>query len=62
VPALFNKTLFKELTLLAGDVGAKKLIQKHSAEAIAIPLSYGEIDVDTEEAYTRLIASTIDKK
>ncbi|MGK9124998.1 nucleotidyltransferase family protein [Olivibacter sp. SA151] len=62
VPALFNKTLFKELTLLTGDIGAKKLIQKHSAEAIAIPLSYGEIDVDTEEAYTRLIASTIEKK
>lgn len=54
VPALFHKELFSELTLLQGDVGAKKTIRKHEPNCSSIPFSEGVIDIDTLEDYEQL--------
>ncbi|MEH6308646.1 nucleotidyltransferase family protein [Olivibacter sp. CPCC 100613] len=62
VPALFNNVLFKELSCLKGDTGAKGLIQKYWKETMAISFPLGEIDVDTEEVYSNLIIATNDKQ
>ncbi|WP_134090459.1 NTP transferase domain-containing protein [Olivibacter sp. XZL3] len=58
VPALFNRALFDELIALKGDSGAKNIIQRYRAEAVALPLPSGGIDIDDEAAYLTLIAST----
>lgn len=55
VPALFNKEIFQELLNLQGDVGAKWIIEKYHTETATVFLPLGEIDIDTEEAYTELI-------
>jgi CTP:molybdopterin cytidylyltransferase MocA len=49
VPAYFPKKYFSELTALAGDVGARKLL----AQARAVDLALGELDVDTPEDLAR---------
>lgn len=53
VPALFNKTLFRELTQLAGASGAKEIIKRHASEAHFLPFPKGEVDVDTPEDFSR---------
>jgi len=55
VPALFERSLFGELSTLAGNEGAKKIIMKHKNEAATIPFEKGSIDIDTSEDYDRLI-------
>ena len=54
VPVLFDQSLFGELMLLRGPEGAKKVVQSHLAEAIAIPFPGGEMDIDTPEQYQKL--------
>ena len=53
-PALFHKSLFKELMELKGDVGARKIIQKHSDDVATILFAEGKIDIDTKEDYDAL--------
>lgn len=53
-PALFSKTFFKELMKLKGDVGARKIIQKHSNEVATISFADGKTDIDTKEDYNAL--------
>lgn len=53
-PALFHRSLFSELMELKGDVGARKIIQKHSNEAATISFTKGKIDIDTKEDYDAL--------
>ncbi|BCL38211.1 NTP transferase domain-containing protein [Nostoc sp. MS1] len=55
VPALFHKTLFSELALLQGDMGARKIIRQHEASCLSIPFSEGVIDIDTLEDYEKLL-------
>lgn len=55
VPALFNRTLFAELTQLAGMSGAKEIIKRHVSEAHLLPFQGGEVDVDTPDDFSRLI-------
>jgi molybdenum cofactor cytidylyltransferase len=55
VPALFGRCLFPELTALDGHEGARRVIQAHPDETLAIPFPEGALDVDTPEDYTRLM-------
>jgi molybdenum cofactor cytidylyltransferase len=55
VPALFTKTLFCELLLLTGQEGAKKILKDHLQDVVTIPFDKGNIDIDTQEDYNRLI-------
>ena len=47
VPALFDRCIFPELLSLEGDLGAKKIIERHMKERIEIDFLGGEIDIDT---------------
>ena len=55
VPVIFSHHYFDELLLLKGDQGAKKIVMKHSESTQSIPFKHGEIDIDTEKDYLRLI-------
>ena len=54
-PALFHKTVFQELLLLQGDVGAKKIIEKHSEEVAKLHFEKGLVDIDTMEDFEKLL-------
>lgn len=54
VPALFDKTVFPELTALSGEEGAKKIILKDPKSVVTVPFPHGGIDVDTWEDYKKL--------
>ncbi len=56
VPAIFSRTLFTELTRLAGKSGAKEVIRRHAQEAHFLPFRDGEVDVDTVDDFSRLLA------
>ena len=56
-PVLFHKTMFIALYGLNGDRGAKQLINQHIQQVGLINFPLGNIDVDTEEDYERLIKS-----
>jgi molybdenum cofactor cytidylyltransferase len=47
VPAAFSAALFERLQSLAGDSGAKLLLQQLGARLKVIPLADGECDIDT---------------
>ncbi len=57
VPALFDRSLFIELSQLQGDTGARKIIQTYRGQTGAIANPAGAIDVDTLADYQRLIES-----
>ncbi|HKY45248.1 MAG TPA: nucleotidyltransferase family protein [Pyrinomonadaceae bacterium] len=54
VPALFSRTLFAELTQLAGWSGAKEIIKRHRSETHFLPFPDGEVDVDTPDDFSSL--------
>ncbi|MEP5611153.1 MAG: nucleotidyltransferase family protein [Cyclobacteriaceae bacterium] len=54
VPVIFGKLFFEELMQLKGDQGAKKIVMKNIGIVSTITFVRGEIDVDTEEDYSRL--------
>lgn len=54
-PALFHKSLFKELLQLKGDTGAKNIIQQHTEEMDTILFPMGSIDIDRKGDYEKLI-------
>jgi len=51
VPAIFDRSLFKELKSVEGDRGARRVIRKYEATLVSIPFPGGVMDVDTEEDY-----------
>mgnify|MGYP001105419539 CR=1 FL=1 len=55
VPAVFDKSLFNELSLLVDDDGAKPLIKKYKKEVSSVITETPYFDVDTSEAYQKLI-------
>ena len=57
VPALFGRPLFAELARLEGGAGAKQVIQRYASEAHFVPFAGGEVDVDTRDDFSRLIAT-----
>lgn len=56
VPALFHRICFAELARLEGSAGAKHLIERHASDARFMPFRGGEVDLDTPEDLSRLIA------
>lgn len=58
VPALFHKSLFKKLSNLTGNEGAKAIISAHPGQLNTIAFDMGSVDIDTIEDYNRLIAYT----
>ncbi|HEY1403708.1 MAG TPA: nucleotidyltransferase family protein [Pyrinomonadaceae bacterium] len=59
VPALFSRALFDELARLEGAVGAKQVIKRHASKAHFLPFPGGEVDVDTPDDFSRLIAKGV---
>lgn len=57
VPALFGRPLFAELGRLEGGAGAKQVIKRYASEAHFVPFIGGEVDVDTRDDFSRLIAT-----
>ena len=56
VPAIFDKSLFDELSNLKDDEGAKPVIKKYKKEVIKVSSTTPYFDVDTEEAYNKLLS------
>lgn len=48
VPAFFAAKFRDELLALRGDVGAKRVIEMHRDELVAIPFESAALDVDTD--------------
>lgn len=61
IPALFSRTLFAELTRLEGKSGAKEVIRRHAQDAHFLPFQDGEVDVDTPDDFSRLIAEDVEQ-
>ena len=55
VPALFHKNIFPALLLLAGDTGARKIIQQYPGDVASVLFEKGNIDIDTAEDYEKLL-------
>lgn len=51
VPAIFAKDFFPQLTELTGDVGAKKIIIRHTEQVEEVPFEKGYFDIDTTQDY-----------
>jgi molybdenum cofactor cytidylyltransferase len=56
VPALFSRMCFAELARLECGAGAKHLIARHASDAHFTPFPGGEVDLDTPEDLSHLIA------
>jgi molybdenum cofactor cytidylyltransferase len=54
VPALFDKCYFEELSKLNTDKGAKKVIENHLENVLALNAKHFISDIDTMEDYKRL--------
>jgi molybdenum cofactor cytidylyltransferase len=61
VPALFSRELFAELARLEGAAGAKQVIKRYASEAHLLPFQGGEVDVDTPDDFSRLIAKDVEQ-
>lgn len=48
-PALFHRSIFKELLLLEGDSGARKWLADHPERVGTLPFEKGALDIDTPE-------------
>ena len=53
-PVLFDTIYFKDLQMLKGQEGAKKLLLKYSDKVVSIPFPLGSIDIDTLDDYEQL--------
>lgn len=60
VPALFVRELFAELVRLEGAAGAKQVIKRYVAEAHFLHFQAGEVDLDTPDDLSRLIAQDVE--
>lgn len=56
-PVLFARKYFDQLLALEGSEGAKKLLKVNEADVSLVDFDKGEIDIDTEIDYQRLINS-----
>jgi xanthine/CO dehydrogenase XdhC/CoxF family maturation factor/CTP:molybdopterin cytidylyltransferase MocA len=57
VPAIFPRRLFPELLKLAGDRGARAVIDAHLPEVLEVEMPEAAVDIDTQEDYASLITS-----
>jgi molybdenum cofactor cytidylyltransferase len=56
VPALFPKLLFKDLSELKGDFGAKELLNNGIKAIITLEAENQTIDIDTKDEYNQLLS------
>ncbi len=54
-PVLFTKKYFADLLSLKGDSGARSILKNCPADVATISFEKGEMDIDTEEDYKKLI-------
>jgi molybdenum cofactor cytidylyltransferase len=54
IPALFDRSCFKDLLALPDDSGAKPLIAARRDDVSSIAFEEGAVDVDTPEDFERL--------
>jgi molybdenum cofactor cytidylyltransferase len=57
VPALFNRSLFKELLSLGDDGGAKSIILRNPERVARLAFPEGSVDVDTWQDWEKLNGS-----
>lgn len=57
-PALFGKNYFDMLEKLRGDEGAKKIIRQFSNDVDVIAFEQGNVDIDTQADYRKLMDAT----
>lgn len=55
VPAIFPAHLFDEMCRLAGDSGARSLLDTHAADVVGVPLENAAFDIDTQADYEKLL-------
>ena len=55
VPAIFDKSLFNELSLLSDNEGAKPVVKKYKKEVLKMDSKIPFFDIDTKEAYQKLL-------
>jgi len=55
VPAIFRRPLFSELKGIAGDKGARQIIERHRNQATFVDFPEGAFDLDTPEDLKALI-------
>jgi len=55
VPAIFDKSLFNELSILSDNEGAKPVVKKYKKEVLKMKSKTPFFDVDTKEAYQKLL-------
>ncbi len=55
VPAIFDKSLFNELSILSNNEGAKPVIEKYKKEVLKMTSKTKFFDVDTQESYQKLL-------
>lgn len=55
VPAIFDKSLFNELSILSNNEGAKPVVVKYKKEVLEMTSKIPFFDVDTKEAYQKLL-------
>ena len=63
-PVLFDASLFPELLTTSGDEGGRSVIERHRQELTTVEVSdpMANYDVDTWEAYQRLLQAWEDKR
>lgn len=49
VPAIFPRSLFRELAELRGDVGARALLRRNASRLVRVPMPSAALDIDTPE-------------
>ena len=49
VPAIFPRSLFRELAQLRGDQGARMLLRRNVDRLVRVPMPGAELDIDTPE-------------
>lgn len=54
-PCLFPRRYFEDLAALSGMQGARKLLDRHAQDVIAVPMPEAAVDIDTREAYERFL-------
>lgn len=62
VPVLFDRVYFESLQLLGGEEGARKIFRQHPRQIVRIESSDLLEDMDTPEAYQRLLSISREKK
>ena len=58
-PALFHKSIFPELMLLKGDIGAKKIIESRKQDVVTVFFDKGVVDIDTQADYENLLKGKV---